>query len=148
MTQLFLVLKACSHNVYEQWMRNVFSNKQFKKSYDAFFGVWFLKLKQQDTRVNYNKDSVTQRWVEKKKKREKTKKARQTTIVCNFQSIKSPVELNSLFSKFFCCIIWFVKSPDYTRNWTTCKQGLYVKSYYFFETIVCRFKNYKQLNLL
>ena len=31
---------------------------------------------------------------------------------CNFQSMKSPVELNSLFSKFFCYITWFVISPD------------------------------------
>ena len=27
--------------------------------------------------------------------------------LCNFQSIKSPVELNSLFLKFFCYITWF-----------------------------------------
>ena len=26
--------------------------------------------------------------------------------VCNFQSMKSPVELNSLLSKFFCYITW------------------------------------------
>ena len=32
--------------------------------------------------------------------------------VCNFQSMKSPVELNSLFSKFFCYTTWFVISPD------------------------------------
>ena len=32
--------------------------------------------------------------------------------VCNFQSMKSPVELNSLLSKFFCYITWFVISPD------------------------------------
>ena len=32
--------------------------------------------------------------------------------VCNFQSMKSPVELNSLLSKFFCYITWYVKSPD------------------------------------
>ena len=32
--------------------------------------------------------------------------------VCNFQSMKSPVELNSLFSSFFCYITWFVISPD------------------------------------
>ena len=62
----------------------------------------------------------------------------------NFQSMKSPVELNSLFSKFFCYITWFVISPDQTRRrWTTCKQGLYVKSYCYFETIAQRFKNYK-----
>ena len=28
--------------------------------------------------------------------------------VCNFQSMKSSVELNSLLSKFFCYITWFV----------------------------------------
>ena len=32
--------------------------------------------------------------------------------VCNFQSMKSPVELNSLLSKFFRYITWFVISPD------------------------------------
>ena len=31
--------------------------------------------------------------------------------VCNFQSMKSPVELNSLLSKLFCYITWFVVSP-------------------------------------
>ena len=28
--------------------------------------------------------------------------------VCNFQSMKSPVELNSLLSKFFCLITWLL----------------------------------------
>ena len=28
--------------------------------------------------------------------------------VCNFHSMKTPVELNSLLSKFFCHVIWFV----------------------------------------
>ena len=32
--------------------------------------------------------------------------------VCNFQYMKSSVELNNLFSKFFCYITWFVISPD------------------------------------
>ena len=32
--------------------------------------------------------------------------------VCNFQSMKTVVELNSLLSKFFCDITWFVISPD------------------------------------
>ena len=32
--------------------------------------------------------------------------------VCNFQSTKSPVELNSLLSKLFCYITWLVISPD------------------------------------
>ena len=27
--------------------------------------------------------------------------------VCNFQSMKNPVQLNSLFSKFYCYITWF-----------------------------------------
>ena len=34
--------------------------------------------------------------------------------VCNFQFMKSPVELNSLLSNFFCYITWFVLSPDQT----------------------------------
>ena len=65
--------------------------------------------------------------------------------VCNFQYMKTPVELNSLLSKFFCYITWFVISPDQTRLQTTCKRGLYVKSHFFFETIGQRFKNYKLL---
>ena len=36
-----------------------------------------------------------------------------TTSVCNFQSMKSPVELSSLFLKLFCYITWF----DQTRHW-------------------------------
>ena len=32
--------------------------------------------------------------------------------VCNFQSMKSPMEVNSLLSKFFCYITWFVIPPD------------------------------------
>ena len=32
--------------------------------------------------------------------------------VCNFLSTKSPVYLNSLLSKFFGYITWFVISPD------------------------------------
>ena len=28
--------------------------------------------------------------------------------VCKIQSMKSPMELNSLFSKFFCCITWLL----------------------------------------
>ena len=32
--------------------------------------------------------------------------------VCNFQSMKIPVQLSSLFSKFFCYVTWFVTSPD------------------------------------
>ena len=35
-----------------------------------------------------------------------------TYAVCNFQSMKNPVELNSLLSKFLCYITWFAKSPD------------------------------------
>ena len=63
--------------------------------------------------------------------------------VCNFQSMKSSVELNSLLSKFFCYITWFVISLDWTRLWTTCQRGLYRQSYCFLETIAQRFKNYK-----
>ena len=49
--------------------------------------------------------------------------------VCNFQSMKSPLELSSLFSKFLCYFTWFVISPDQTRLWTSYKRGLHVKSY-------------------
>ena len=31
-----------------------------------------------------------------------------TESVCNFQSMKSPVELNSLLSNFFCYITWLL----------------------------------------
>ena len=57
--------------------------------------------------------------------------------------MKSPIELNSLLSRFFCYMTWFIVSPDLTQHWTTYKRGLYVKFYYFFETISQRFKNYK-----
>ena len=63
--------------------------------------------------------------------------------VCNFQAMKSPMELNSLLSKFFCYITWLVISPDQTRQCTTCKRGLYIKSYCFFEALAHWFKNYK-----
>ena len=33
-------------------------------------------------------------------------------LVCNFQSMNSPMELNSLLSKFFCYITGLVTSPD------------------------------------
>ena len=59
----------------------------------------------------------------------------QAFSVCNFQSTKSPVELNNLLSK---CI-----SPDQARPWTTCKRGIYVKPYCTCETIAERIKNYK-----
>ena len=67
MTQFFLLLKACSHSVCLHCMRDLFSNEWIEKSYDAIFWVWFLKLKQ-NTRVNYNKDSVIHKWAEKRKK--------------------------------------------------------------------------------
>ena len=51
--------------------------------------------------------------------------------VCNFQSMKSPVELNSLFLTFFCYITWFKEA----RKWTPCKRDFYIKYYGFFETI-------------
>ena len=51
--------------------------------------------------------------------------------ICNFQSMKSPVELNSFFLKFFCYITWF----DETGDWRACKRGFYVEFYCFFETI-------------
>ena len=43
--------------------------------------------------------------------------------VRNFQSMKSPVELNSLLSKLICYITRFAISPDQMRHWTTCTQS-------------------------
>ena len=63
----------------------------------------------------------------------------QSVSVCNSQPMKSCVELNSFFLKFFCYIIWF----NETRHWRSLKRNLYVKSYCFFETIALRFKHYK-----
>ena len=40
------------------------------------------------------------------------KTMRMKRSVCNFQSMKSPVELNSLFSKFFGFITWFDMTVD------------------------------------
>ena len=36
------------------------------------------------------------------------KKKNNAITVCNFQSMKSPVELNSFLSKLFCCITWLL----------------------------------------
>ena len=38
------------------------------------------------------------------------KKTFNSVTVCDLESMKSPVELNSLSSKFFCCITWSVMS--------------------------------------
>ena len=75
MTQFFLLLKECSTAfVYIHAWR--FSDKRIEKSYDAIFLGIISKIKQQDTRVNYNKGSETQSWAEKRLKQKKTKKAR------------------------------------------------------------------------
>ena len=51
--------------------------------------------------------------------------------VSTYESTKSPMELNSLFT-------WF----DEMWHWPL-KRAFYVNSYCFFETIAQRFKNYK-----
>ena len=56
----------------------------------------------------------------------------------NFQSTKSPIELNSLLMNFSCYVTWF----DERWNWRPCKRGLYLEFYCFFDTIA-QFKNYK-----
>ena len=56
--------------------------------------------------------------------------------VCIFQSMKSPVELNSLFFK----VVLLYHLVCYIM---TCKRGLYVKSFCFFETIAQWFNSYK-----
>ena len=63
-----------SHSVCVHCMHDVFLISGSKKSYDAIsdcFGM-ISELKQQDTRVTYKKDSIFQRWAEKRKKRKKT----------------------------------------------------------------------------
>ena len=52
--------------------------------------------------------------------------------VCNFQFIKNSVELNGLFLKIL-LLHHLVCYMTYTRRWTTCKRGIYVKSYCFLE---------------
>ena len=42
----------------------------------------------------------------------KMKSPEELKSVYNFQSMKRPVELNSLLLKFFCYITWFVIPPD------------------------------------
>ena len=56
----------------------------------------------------YNNHTATFRNKSKQKSTELSKHI----SVCNFQSTKSPVELNSLLSKFFCYFNWLVISPD------------------------------------
>ena len=45
MTQFFLLLKACSHNICVHCMRDVFSNKRIEKCYDAIFLGMISKIK-------------------------------------------------------------------------------------------------------
>ena len=54
--------------------------------------------------------------------------------VCNFQSMNSPMELNSLFSKFFCCITRFV-----TWHLIRCENGKLAKALMFFWNNSLRF---------
>ena len=69
--------------------------------------------------------------------------------VCNFQYMKRPVELNSLFSKFlFYHLVWYITWLDTT---TLCdlqtrplrKILLFIWKNNFFRIIAWRFKNYK-----
>ena len=43
--------------------------------------------------------------------------------VCNFQSVKSHMKVNSVLLKFFCCVTWFGER----RHWRRWKQGLFIK---------------------
>ena len=45
MTQFFLLPTACSHSICVHCMRDVFSNKQIEKSYDAIFWGMISKIK-------------------------------------------------------------------------------------------------------
>ena len=111
MIQFFLVLKACSTAfMYIEYM-TYFLISGSKKAMMQFFWVWFLKLKQQDTRVKYNKDSVSQRWAEKRKKWMKTKKQdrRQIEFALVFwkkDGLKSPAKF---LGKHLCRSLFSIK---------------------------------------
>ena len=93
----------------------------------------------QTTCAEDNTPNATEDCVKKKLYRKKKKPQKYCFInsVCNFQSMKSPVELNNLLLKFFCYVTWF----DERQNWRPCKRGLFFKSYCFFEIISYWFKN-------
>ena len=59
--------------------------------------------------------------------------------VCNFWSMKSLMELNSVSFKFFCYVTW----SDKRQHWRPCKQDVFVKPCCFLATIGYRFKNCK-----
>ena len=65
-------------------------------------------------------------------KKDYAKMSNTRVTVCNFQSMKSPMKLNSLLLKFFCCVTWF----EERRHWRRWKQGLFIKSYCLYKTIV------------
>ena len=50
------------------------------------------------------------------------------TPVCNFQSMKNPVELNSLFSKFFCYVTWLDATQDDLQTSTLCQILLFLRN--------------------
>ena len=83
MTQFFLFLKVCSHNVCVLCMRHIFSNKRIEKSCDVVFLGMICKIKSTRHTSKLQWDSVTLRWAEKKKKK-KTKTAKQTTNWARF----------------------------------------------------------------
>ena len=112
-----------------------FSLKNHGKSF--FLNHWFLKFNSGINRGFYFCEQSLSEEIREILlcKNEFCKNVYLPISVCNFPSMKSPVELNNLSSKFFCYITWSVISPDQTRQWTTCKGGLYAKSYCFFETM-------------
>ena len=69
--------------------------------------------------------------------------SRRGPSVCNFQSMKGSVELNSLSLKFFCYITWLLYQLIRRDAGRLANEALNVKSYCFLETIAKRFKNYK-----
>ena len=67
----------------------------------------------------------------------------------NFQSMKSPLELKSFFSKLFCYITWLVVSPDYWIDATTAdlQTRPLRQILLFLGTISWWLKNYKLLEV-
>ena len=112
------------------------------------FWVWFLKSKQQDTRVSYNKDSVIQRWAEKRKKRKKTKRAKQTTNLnllefnCSNEEKQKQLSCVSYWLRFSCAKLISREKRGKRENrdvirllfWLFCN-----RQYYYRNESLCRY---------
>ena len=133
---------------YSRHVATAFCNKRIEKAMMQFLRVWFLKLKQQGTRVNYNKDSVIQRWAEERKKRKETKKAKQKTNWICFSFTEAMEESKNRKAAYhidckFLVRNWFmVKNVIGLLTVRTCKLRLWLfcnLQYYYRSEILCKY---------